>query len=287
MGQQRAFVGNFKGPKGNDGQRGSKWFKGTGITGTSGNGTVFPGSGVADALVNDYYINISVTGADRGNVYVCTEGGAANAAKWKYTGNLAGEQGPKGPQGDPGPQGPNDAELISVTDIKGLLGAVGANVSMQLLIDVIAQKVKEEMVTKGMIINTGLTTEEGYAADARQLNPNIEGTIAQQVRQQSSDIRKAPMRFESYKAAEIATGSQIAINSISSDAAWNVFLVTAYADNPAYKAVAMCTATKTSVAGLFNIQSGGQASFVVENNKLYLKNDSPYSLRFTIRAIGF
>lgn len=38
------------------------------------------------------------------------------------------------------------------------------------------------------IVNTGTTSEAGYAADARQLNPNQSGSLAQQITQLKSDI---------------------------------------------------------------------------------------------------
>lgn len=44
---------------------------------------------------------------------------------------------------------------------------------------------------KANIINNGLTTEEGYAADARQLNPNIANTLAWQVAKTNSDLAYA------------------------------------------------------------------------------------------------
>ena len=78
-----------QGPTGATGQRGTKWFSGTAITGTSTTATVFSGSGITSALVDDFYINTST-----GGVYRCTVGGAASAAKWVYDGSL------KGPMGD-------------------------------------------------------------------------------------------------------------------------------------------------------------------------------------------
>lgn len=98
----RVLIGNFKGPKGDTGvkgatgetgapgTRGSKWFSGTGITGTSTTAAVFSGSGVTEAAIDDRYQNTST-----GNVYRCTLGGAATVAKWVYDSNI------KGPQGDP------------------------------------------------------------------------------------------------------------------------------------------------------------------------------------------
>ena len=97
----KVLIGNFKGPKGDPGEkgatgetgatgtRGTKWFSGTGITGTSTTATVFSGSGVTEAVVDDRYQNTST-----GNVYRCTVGGAASVAKWVYDSNI------KGPTGD-------------------------------------------------------------------------------------------------------------------------------------------------------------------------------------------
>lgn len=126
----RVLIGNFKGPKGDTGatgatgetgaqgpqgkqgntgatgaagatgQRGSRWAVGTAITGTSTTAAIFSGTGIADALVNDMYLNTS-----NGNTYRCTTPGSANAAKWVYAGNIRGAQGAKGDKGDTGATG--------------------------------------------------------------------------------------------------------------------------------------------------------------------------------------
>lgn len=77
-----------QGLTGATGPRGSRWYEGTAITGTSTTATVFSGSGISDALANDYYWNTST-----GNVYRCTVGGAASVAKWVHVGNIKGPQG--------------------------------------------------------------------------------------------------------------------------------------------------------------------------------------------------
>ena len=59
--------------QGSTGTTGSQWYSGTGITGTSTTPTIFSGSGVASARVNDMYLN-----TDTGNTYICTTAGAAN-----------------------------------------------------------------------------------------------------------------------------------------------------------------------------------------------------------------
>lgn len=74
-----------KGATGATGQRGSKWYSGTVITGTSTTATVFSGSGITGALVDDQYLNPST-----GNTYRCTVSGAASVAKWVYAGNIKG-----------------------------------------------------------------------------------------------------------------------------------------------------------------------------------------------------
>lgn len=88
------------GAKGATGTRGSRWSSGTAITGTSTTATVFSGSGITDALVNDYYLNTST-----GYVYRCTVAGAAAAAKWVYAGSIKGATGAAGAAGAKGATG--------------------------------------------------------------------------------------------------------------------------------------------------------------------------------------
>ena len=77
-----------KGSTGATGTRGSLWYSGTGITGTSTTATIFSNSGVTSALVNDKYLNTNT-----GYVYNCTVAGAASAAKWVYVGSIKGTTG--------------------------------------------------------------------------------------------------------------------------------------------------------------------------------------------------
>ena len=86
-----------QGATGATGTTGSQWYSGTGITGTSTTATIFSGSGVANARVNDMYLNTST-----GNTYKCTVAGAASSAKWVYAGNIKGIQGDKGDKGNTG-----------------------------------------------------------------------------------------------------------------------------------------------------------------------------------------
>lgn len=59
----------------------NKMYSGNKITGTSTTATIFSGSGITAAVVNDRYVN-----TDNGNYYKCTVAGAAAVAKWVYEG---------------------------------------------------------------------------------------------------------------------------------------------------------------------------------------------------------
>lgn len=265
----RVLIGNFKGPKGDKGdtgpgktgpagaagQRGSRWSEGTAITGTSTTATVFSGTGIADALANDMYMNTST-----GNVYRCTVGGAAAVAKWVFAGNLKGTKGDKGNTGAKGATGlkalqPNRRwtstfttvgatasapftdfnrnpvvgdvfmnadgssnigqwkvtaisgttatfQLISYVSAKGAKGDTGASGTadttfmeasaltkltsgepFKTMLGKLAKAVSSvfDKLDKSKVVNNQVTTETGYALDARQANPNIDGTLAKQV----------------------------------------------------------------------------------------------------------
>lgn len=103
------------GPTGHIGTRGSRWSTGTAITGTSTTATVFSGTGISDALVNDMYLNTST-----GYTYRCTVAGAASVAKWVYAGSIKGSTGDKGDQGNTGPTGPTGPSGVGViTSLNG------------------------------------------------------------------------------------------------------------------------------------------------------------------------
>ena len=89
-------LGNVKGPKGDQGVRGSKWYNTDKITGTSTSGTAFPQSGISDAMPGDMALNPTTL-----NLYICREGGAAASAKWAYLSCIKGPQGERGPKGEP------------------------------------------------------------------------------------------------------------------------------------------------------------------------------------------
>ena len=80
---------------GEDGERGATWYAGTSITGTDTTPRTFIGSGVTDALEGDHYLN-----TDTQNVYICTLGGNASTAKWRYEQNIKGGSGAPGADGE-------------------------------------------------------------------------------------------------------------------------------------------------------------------------------------------
>ena len=89
-------LGNVKGPKGEQGVRGSKWYNTDKITGESTSGTAFPNSGIADAMVGDMALNPTTL-----NLYTCQTAGNAATAKWAFMACIKGPQGEQGPKGDP------------------------------------------------------------------------------------------------------------------------------------------------------------------------------------------
>ena len=103
---------------GPQGEKGSLWYSGTGITGNDGSQSLtFPNSGVAAAALDDYYLNTTT-----GNVYKCTKAGPPATATWIYTGCILGPEGPQGETGDQGETGATGLRGSCVFVGNGLLG---------------------------------------------------------------------------------------------------------------------------------------------------------------------
>lgn len=219
----KTLIGNFKGPKGDRGDagdtgiRGSRWNSGIAITGTSNAATVFGNSGIEDALKNDMYLN-----TETGNTYRCTVGGTADTAKWVYAGNIKGKQGDKGEKGDPGQEGggsiatKEDAGIVKPAD--GLTiaedGTLKVNIDgTTLTMDQVNNVIKLADTLKDAIngafpaanvANNQTTTVEGFALDARQANPNIDGTLAKQISDLNGSIRMIDCGIGSFIKADSA-----------------------------------------------------------------------------------
>ena len=72
-----------------------------------------------------------------------------------------------GEQGPEGPPGPNSADLITVVDTEGLLDIPGTIIMTQSLLDEIADRVMNRLLSDEKLANNGLTTKQGFALDAR------------------------------------------------------------------------------------------------------------------------
>ena len=110
-----ASLGVLKGDDGDPGTPGAdgnKWYIGTGISGKAVNPTVYSGSGVTSANIDDCYLNNS-----EGAVYHCVSGGAASVATWVYDFTMTGGGG-----------GTSDyADLTNKPAINGHTLSAGAN----------------------------------------------------------------------------------------------------------------------------------------------------------------
>ena len=112
------------------------------------------------------------------------------------------------------------ASSVSAVDEQGLLGGADGTSNVQELLDALAQKVALELVSNSKLAeilsgyiatssinNTGLVTEEGFVADARQMNPNVAGSLAAKVKKNTDDIVTANSNLEwklngTYKATD-------------------------------------------------------------------------------------
>lgn len=261
MAARQIDLGQVVGPTGPTGTRGSRWTQGTAITGTSTTATVFPSSGITDAIVNDNYLNIAT-----GNTYRCTVGGTASAAKWVYTGNLKGPQGAKGatgsqgptgptgptgatgPKGDPGPTGPTGPQgptgkVDANTQVAFTKASMRENITSNEKMSIILGKIAKYFTDLGMsafravannlttpaagksvldayqgkvldekklntanVINNLLTTEAGYALDARQ-GKMLEDQITELNGKSIIDISKNHCKFANGLIVQWGTGS--------------------------------------------------------------------------------
>lgn len=88
-------------------------------------------------------------------------------------------KGPKGEKGDPGPAGNTDTTFTEATTLTKLVSGE----SFKAMLGKIAKAVSSvfDKLDKSKVVNNQTTTEAGYALDARQANPNIDGTLAKQV----------------------------------------------------------------------------------------------------------
>lgn len=126
-GTENAAVLNFTLPRG---EPGSIWYQGDAITGTSTSGTVFSGSGIENAEINDMYLNTG-SGADKGNIYVCVLAGPASTAQWAYKQNIMGPTGPAGTANASSVTYDNESSGLEATNVQGALDELNQKMSFK------------------------------------------------------------------------------------------------------------------------------------------------------------
>lgn len=206
----KVLIGNFKGPQGEQGiegkkgdigeigPRGSIWTSGTGITGTSTIGTIFETSGITDAHLHDYYIN-----TDTGNLYECIVPGAADVAEWVHVGNFKGPTGATGPAGsisNINEQKPTYEEASKLENINsGETVAISfgkLKKALSVFLSHYMQKATTSILGHVKLSNSSAITKTGeYALDAIEKNAAVEGTLANLISQQNSNINKKSEGF--------------------------------------------------------------------------------------------
>ena len=140
-GTENAAVLNFTLPRG---EPGSMWYQGDAITGTSTSGTVFSGSGIASAEVNDMYLNTG-SGADRGNVYVCTLAGNASTAQWAYKQNIMGPTGPAGTANASSVAYDNETSGLTADNVQEAVDELNQKIQNKIQYDVVAENENRDL----------------------------------------------------------------------------------------------------------------------------------------------
>ena len=124
-----------------------------------------------------------------------------------------GPAGPKGEKGDPGPAGNTDTTFTEATTLTKLVSGE----SFKAMLGKIAKAVSSvfDKLDKSKVVNNQTTTEAGYALDARQANPNIDGTLAKQVADLNGSLNSK--KIPSFGIENIFTGNPFCIVNNGSD----------------------------------------------------------------------
>ena len=124
-----------------------------------------------------------------------------------------GPAGPKGEKGDPGPAGTTDTTFTEATTLTKLVSGE----SFKAMLGKIAKAVSSvfDKLDKSKVVNNQTTTEAGYALDARQANPNIDGTLAKQLSDLNGSLNSK--KIPSFGIENIFTGNPFCIVNNGSD----------------------------------------------------------------------
>ncbi len=173
----RICIGNFKGPKGEKGDTGEGKTGPAGPAGPKGEkGDVGPAGPMGE----------------KGDV---------------------GPAGPKGEKGDPGPAGTTDTTFTEATTLTKLVSGE----SFKAMLGKIAKAVSSvfDKLDKSKVVNNQTTTVAGLALDARQANPNIDGTLAKQLSDLNGSLNSK--KIPSFGIENIFTGNPFCIVNNGSD----------------------------------------------------------------------
>ena len=189
--------------------------------------------------------------------------GATGATGPKGDTGATGPRGPQGPQGNTGatgatgPQGPRGAtgatgtadttfteaatltKLTSGEPFKTMLGKLAKAVSSVF-----------DKLDKSKVVNNQTTTEEGFALDARQANPNIDGTLAKQVADLNGSLKECEIKTLSIVNSNFTTADRSACRLIQKR--WILLSGEIDADFTNAKNWTDNTILKSSVLPLFN-----------------------------------
>ncbi len=182
----RICIGNFKGPKGEKGDTGEGKIGPAGPKGEKG---------------------------DVGPAGPKGEKGDVGPAGPKGEKGDVGPAGPKGEKGDPGPAGTTDTTFTEATTLTKLVSGE----SFKAMLGKIAKAVSSvfDKLDKSKVVNNQTTTEAGYALDARQANPNIDGTLAKQLSDLNGSLNSK--KIPSFGIENIFTGNPFCIVNNGSD----------------------------------------------------------------------
>ena len=124
-----------------------------------------------------------------------------------------GPAGPKGEKGDPGPAGTTDTTFTEATTLTKLVSGE----SFKAMLGKIAKAVSSvfDKLDKSKVVNNQTTTEAGYALDARQANPNLDGTLAKQISDLNGSLNSK--KIPSFGIENIFTGNPFCIVNNGSD----------------------------------------------------------------------
>lgn len=214
-------LGNVMGPKG---EPGSQWYYGTAITGTNNTGTIFSNSGISKAVINDKYLNTSTS-----NVYTCTVGGAASAAKWAYIGNIKGE---KGNTGATGPTGQVDEN----TPIEFTEASTEADINSGESLATMFGKIKKSIKTFRSAIGT-----------LSSLTTSAKDTLVNAINELKSNLGKVGELDTTAKTSVVDAVNELKSNYNSLDSS-----VDSLSDELATKADASALSTKVNTSDIVN-----------------------------------